>query len=111
MIDLKNIHSLTDFKRNAKGFVEQIKTTKMPLVLTVNGKAEVVVQDAETFQAMTERIEQTEAELQNLKREALQNDLKVGIEQIETGVRSDYDERSLPTLFDKIKARGRKRLG
>ena len=33
MIELKNIHSLSDFKRNAKEFIEQIKTTKSPLVL------------------------------------------------------------------------------
>jgi len=43
MIELENIHSLSDFKRNAKEFIEQIKTTKSPLVLTVNDKAKVVV--------------------------------------------------------------------
>lgn len=46
MINLENIHPLTDFKRNVKQFIEHIKTTKSPLVLTVNGKAEIVVQDA-----------------------------------------------------------------
>ncbi len=41
MIELKNIHSLSDFKRNAKEFIERIKSTQSPMVLTVNGKAEV----------------------------------------------------------------------
>jgi prevent-host-death family protein len=71
MIYLSNIHPLTDFKRHAKAFVEQIKTTKTPLVLTVNGRAEVVVQDAATFQAMSDRIQQIEEELRALKIEAL----------------------------------------
>lgn len=111
MINLSNIHSLTDFKRNAKDFVERIKATKAPLVLTVNGKAEIVVQDAETFQAMTERMQKNEAELKHLKLEALRGDLSVGIEQIKAGAYSDYDDHSLPTLFEDLKARGHKRLG
>ncbi len=111
MINLKNIHSLTDFKRNAKDFVEQVKATKMPLILTVNGKAEVVIQDAETFQAMTERMQQAEEELQTLKLEALEVELSIGIEQIKSGAYSDYDDSTLPTLCEEIKVRGRKRLG
>ena len=42
MINLDNIHSLTDFKRNVKQFIERIKATTSPLVLTVNGREEVV---------------------------------------------------------------------
>jgi prevent-host-death family protein len=58
MIDLaKDIHSLTDFKRNTTEFVQRMKETKHPLVLTVNGKAELVVQDAESYQALLEAAE------------------------------------------------------
>lgn len=60
MIKLENIHPLTDFKRNAKAFVARIKATKSPIVLTVNGKAELVIQDAATFQEMAERLQQVE---------------------------------------------------
>jgi prevent-host-death family protein len=68
MIDLsKDIHSLTDFKRNTTEFVERIKHTKHPLVLTVNGKAELVVQDAESYQALLEAAELVET-LQGIKR-------------------------------------------
>lgn len=59
-INLSNIHSLTEFQRNAKSFVNQVKETKEALVLTVNGKAEVVVQDAETYQELLERLEYAE---------------------------------------------------
>jgi prevent-host-death family protein len=50
MINLsKDIHSLTEFKRNTTEFLQRLKETKHPLVLTVNGKAELVVQDAESY--------------------------------------------------------------
>ena len=48
MLDItKDIESLTNFKRNTREYLERIKESGHPLVLTVNGKAEVVVQDAE----------------------------------------------------------------
>jgi prevent-host-death family protein len=52
MVALKNIHSLTDFRHNAKKYVEQLQETKSPLVLTVNGKAVLVVEDADSYEAM-----------------------------------------------------------
>ncbi len=60
MITLKNIQSLTSFKRNTNESVEQLKKTKNPLVLTINGKAELVVIEADEFDAMQERLEQFE---------------------------------------------------
>ena len=62
MIDLTaDIHSLTDFKRKTPEFVEQMRQTGHPLILTVNGKAELVVQDARSYQQMLDRLEQVEA--------------------------------------------------
>ncbi len=53
MIDVTtDIHSLTDFKRRTGEFVEQMKQTGHPLVLTVNGKAKLVVQDAASYQEL-----------------------------------------------------------
>ena len=60
MIRTQNIHSLTDFLRNAKAHIQNLKETKEPEVLTVNGKAEVVVQDAESYQAMVNELERLE---------------------------------------------------
>ena len=58
MINLsKDIHSLTDFKRNTTEFVQRLKQTKHPVVLTVNGKAELVVQDAESYQKLLDAFE------------------------------------------------------
>ncbi len=61
MISLEDIQSLTDFKRNTAEFVKKIKKSGNPLVLTVNGKAEIIVQDAKAYQEMLERIERAEA--------------------------------------------------
>ena len=37
-----------------------MKKTQRPLVLTVNGKAELVVQDAESYQRILDRLERLE---------------------------------------------------
>jgi prevent-host-death family protein len=61
MIDLKAIRSLTDFQRHAKEYIAQMKQEKTPVVLTVNGKAELVVQDVQSYQEMLERLDRVEA--------------------------------------------------
>ena len=60
MISLKDIESLTAFKRNTNEYVRKMKKSGTPLVLTVNGKAEIVVQDAESYQRMLELLDRAE---------------------------------------------------
>ena len=57
MIRATDIHSLTDFTRNAKTYIQQIKDTKNPMAITVNGDAQVVIQDAESFQRMVDELD------------------------------------------------------
>src|SRR5438876_11314164 len=61
MIKLEDIHSLSDFQRNTKEHVLRLKETGKPAVLTVNGKAELVVLAAEAFQALADKVERAEA--------------------------------------------------
>jgi prevent-host-death family protein len=62
MIDLAtDIHSLTDFKRRTAVYLEQIRQTGHPLVLTLNGKAEIVVQDAASYQRLLDILDRVEA--------------------------------------------------
>ncbi|MBF1990107.1 type II toxin-antitoxin system Phd/YefM family antitoxin [Fischerella thermalis] len=110
MINLEHIHSLTDFKRNVKQFLERIKVSKSPLVLTVNGKAEVVVQDAGAFQEMMDRLERAEEELRQMKLEALHRDIAIAAEQLKHGEYTEYDDESLSNLLENIKARGQSKL-
>jgi len=61
MLDIgKDIHSLSDFKRNTSEFLEQMRGSGHPLVLTINGKAELVVQDAISYQKLLDRVDQVE---------------------------------------------------
>ncbi len=57
----RDIDSLTHFKRNTTEVIEQLKATGEAMVLTVNGKAEIVVQDAASYQRMLELIDRAEA--------------------------------------------------
>lgn len=75
MIDLREIRSVTDFQRNVKEYVSRLKKTRDPLVLTVNGRAEIVVQDAGSYQDLLDRLERAET-LAAIRR---------GIEQAEAG--------------------------
>jgi len=58
MIDVtKDIHSVTHFKRNSTDLMKQMKKTGRPLVLTVNGKAEVVLLDAARYQDVASHLD------------------------------------------------------
>ncbi len=51
MFDMtKDIRSLTEFKRNTVDFMKRIQRRHTPMILTVNGKAALVVQDPVSYQ-------------------------------------------------------------
>ena len=56
----RDIMSLSTFKRDSNKVMRQMKRTKEPVVLTVNGKAAVVVQDAESYQSLLDLKDRTE---------------------------------------------------
>lgn len=95
MIPLTNIHSLTDFRHNAKKFVEELQSTHAPIVLTVNGKAALVALDVVSFEAYQDRIRELEEEVQALKLGALKEAVSQGAEQADRG---EFSKRS----FDEI---------
>lgn len=57
MIQAQNIHSLTDFQRNSAAHVRSLRRTGLPEVLTVKGRAELVVQAADAYQALLTKLE------------------------------------------------------
>jgi hypothetical protein len=59
--DLTDVHSLTDFLRNTKSHMSRMKRSKRPLILTVNGRAELIVQDARSYQPLLELADRAEA--------------------------------------------------
>lgn len=48
-------------------------------------------------------------QLQN-KREVLQRDIAIGMEQLKNGEYAEYDDSTLPNLLETIKMRGKQRL-
>jgi hypothetical protein len=60
MLDARQIHPLTDFLRNHKAHVARLKQSRTLEVLTINGRAELVVQDADSYQALLDRLHHME---------------------------------------------------
>ena len=46
---IDDIRSITELKRKTKEILDQVRQTRRPVVLTVNGKADAVLIDAKTF--------------------------------------------------------------
>ena len=61
MIDLNTIRPLTDFKRKTPEYIAELKRSGRPQVLTVNGRAEIVVQDAAAYQRLLEALDLAQA--------------------------------------------------
>ena len=57
-----DIDSLTNFKRQTAAYLKQLRKTVAPVVLTVNGKAEVVIQDAAAYRRLAETAAQIQHE-------------------------------------------------
>jgi prevent-host-death family protein len=58
----EGIDSLTNFKRQTAQYMTRLRKTGEPIVLTVNGKAKVVVQDAVAYQKLVDAAAQSERE-------------------------------------------------
>ena len=63
MSDIRQIHPMSDFLRSHKAHVARLKETRTPEVLTVNGRAEIVLLDTESYETMVEQISHTKAVL------------------------------------------------
>jgi PHD/YefM family antitoxin component YafN of YafNO toxin-antitoxin module len=79
---LDNIHSLSDFQRNTKKYVERMKKTGEPTVLTVNGQAELVMQSAKAYQSLLDSQDLLESIIA----------IREGLEQVGRGEGMDADE-------------------
>ncbi|MBK8270762.1 MAG: type II toxin-antitoxin system Phd/YefM family antitoxin [Planctomycetes bacterium] len=67
MLRADDIQSLTEFLRNHKKHIQKLKKSGRPAVLTINGRAEVVIQDAASYQAMVDAVDRMEA-IEGLRR-------------------------------------------
>jgi PHD/YefM family antitoxin component YafN of YafNO toxin-antitoxin module len=83
----KGIDSLSNFKRHTVRFLEQLQETGEPVVLTINGKAELVVQDAKSYQRLLELAEQIETV----------ESIRQGMQEFDEGKGISLDEFREPT--------------
>jgi len=67
MISIDDIRSLTEFQRNTKSHLRRLKATGRPEVLTVNGKAELIVQDARAYEETLDAIRGIQRGLDEVK--------------------------------------------
>jgi PHD/YefM family antitoxin component YafN of YafNO toxin-antitoxin module len=61
MTEVLDIHSLSDFQRNAQEHLQRLKNTGNPEVLTVDGQAELVVQSAAAYQKLLDLADLTDS--------------------------------------------------
>jgi hypothetical protein len=57
MIKPEDVRSLTDFQRHTRAHVERLRRTGRPEVLTVNGQAELIVQNALAYQNLLDELQ------------------------------------------------------
>jgi len=57
MFKVADIFSLSDFQRRTREHIRRLRETGRPEVLTVNGRAELVVYDAATYQEIADDLE------------------------------------------------------
>ena len=55
MIDLNDFRSLTDFLRNTREHLRRLRETGKPQVLTIKGRAELVIHSAAAYQQLLDR--------------------------------------------------------
>jgi PHD/YefM family antitoxin component YafN of YafNO toxin-antitoxin module len=92
MLDAREIYPLSDFQRNAKQFIEHLQGSHKPIVLTVNGKASVIMQDAASYQKLLDELEvaRSAATIQQGIAEAAAGRDRDAVEALEE-LRSKYD--------------------
>lgn len=67
----QDVQPLSEFRAHTKSFLERIRTTKRPLVITQHGKSSAVVLDVTEYEVLMEKIEllqelsQAEKQLEN----------------------------------------------
>ena len=88
----KDIHAFTTFRNNSAAFLRRLKKTGRPVILTVNGKAAAVVQDAQSYQRLLDIAAQADA----------REGIRQGLEELKSG-----RGRPAREVFNEIRADSR----
>ncbi len=85
----KDILPMTTFRNHSAEIVQHLKETRRPVVLTLNGKAAAVVQDAEAYQHLLDLAAEASAA----------EGIRQGLEDLNNG-----RTRAAGAVFDEIRA-------
>lgn len=81
----KDIRPLTEFRSNAAALIEQVRSTKRPMVITQHGKSSAVILDVEEYEALLEKIE-------------LLQEIQIAESQLQEGLGIEHEEAKKQTL-------------
>lgn len=84
----KDIQPMTTFRNHSAAVMQHLKETKRPVILTVNGKAAAVVQDAEAYQRLLDLAADASAA----------EGIRQGLEDVRSG-----RTRSARAVFDEVR--------
>lgn len=102
-ISVKNIVPLSTFRKNTSAYVDVIRKSSEPVILTINGSAALVVEEAEKYEALVRRNAYMEQELSEMQQ-------AIALKALLDDRASRLDESKLLTVEearDKIKAKAR----
>ncbi len=94
MIRVEDIMPLSEFQRHARERIAALKDTGRPTILTVNGRSEVVVQDAAAYQLLLDRLDRYETiEAINEGLHSIETEGTISLEEFEAWMREKYGIR------------------
>ncbi len=53
----QDIHPLSEFRANAATLIEQVRSSKRPMVITQHGKSSAVILDVQEYESLLDKIE------------------------------------------------------
>jgi antitoxin YefM len=52
-----DVHPVTEFRANTSAFIEQMRSTKRPVILTQHGRSAAVLLDPEVYESLIDEVE------------------------------------------------------
>ena len=81
----QDIRPLSEFRANAAAIIEQVRSTKRPIVITQHGKSSAVILDVQEYESLLEKIE-------------LLQEIQIAESQLQEGLGIEHEEAKKQTL-------------
>lgn len=81
----EDIRPLSEFRANAAALIEQVRTTKRPVVITQHGKSSAVILDVHEYESLLEKIE-------------LLQEIQIAESQLQEGLGIEHEDAKKQTL-------------